>query len=169
MIYLQEFIYDKKSALSYAKRWAFSRNPRYYNFNNIGGDCTNFISQCLYAGCKTMNFTPIYGWYYENLNNRTPSWTGVEYLFTFLVNNLTIGPFGIISNINSIEIGDIIQLGDKNNKFYHSLFVTGIKESSLRKLNDIFIATHSDDAFMRPLSTYFFDNIRFLHILGYRK
>lgn len=169
MISLQDFIYNRKNALLYAKKWAFSRNPKYYSFNDIGGDCTNFISQCLYAGTKVMNYTPVHGWYYENLNNRTPSWTGVEYLFAFLTNNWGQGPFGITSDINSIEVGDIIQLGDKNGRFYHSLIITGINASTNRNFYNIFIATHTDDSYMRPLSTYFFDNIRFLHILGYRQ
>lgn len=36
-------IYDRISAVSYAKKWALSRNPKYYNFDTVGGDCTNFI------------------------------------------------------------------------------------------------------------------------------
>ena len=27
-----------------------SRNPAYLDFHGLGGDCTNFVSQCLYAG-----------------------------------------------------------------------------------------------------------------------
>ena len=42
--------YDRSAAVTYAHRWAFGRNPRYYNFDELGGDCTNFASQCLYAG-----------------------------------------------------------------------------------------------------------------------
>lgn len=44
--------YDRQAAFEYAKKWAFRRNPRYYNFEKIGGDCTNFASQCIYAGAK---------------------------------------------------------------------------------------------------------------------
>ena len=76
--------YNRAAAVEYARRWAFGRNPAYYDFNNIGGDCTNFASQCIYAGAKIMNFTPTFGWYYKSLNDRTPSWTGVQYLYNFL-------------------------------------------------------------------------------------
>lgn len=44
--------YDRQAAFEYAKKWAFRRNPRYYNFEKIGGDRTNFASQCIYAGAK---------------------------------------------------------------------------------------------------------------------
>ena len=43
-------MYNREAALEYAKEWAFSRNPQFYDFENIGGDCTNFASQVLLAG-----------------------------------------------------------------------------------------------------------------------
>ncbi|MDE5667595.1 MAG: amidase domain-containing protein, partial [Clostridia bacterium] len=78
--------YDRQAAYEYAKKWAFSRNPAFYDFSKIGGDCTNFASQCIYAGAKIMNFTPTFGWFYRSANDRTPSWTGVQFLYNFLVN-----------------------------------------------------------------------------------
>lgn len=60
--------YDRRRAVEYALRWALSRNPEYYNFDNIGGDCTNFVSQCLYAGCRVMNYSGDDGWYYIDLD-----------------------------------------------------------------------------------------------------
>ena len=57
-------MYNRERAVEYAHKWAFSRNPRYYDFQNIGGDCTNFASQVIYAGCGEMNYTPTFGWYY---------------------------------------------------------------------------------------------------------
>lgn len=77
--------YDRKAAVRYAHQWAFSRNPAFYDYEELGGDCTNFASQCLYAGTGVMNFTPIYGWYYLNPNDKAPAWTGVPYFRNFLV------------------------------------------------------------------------------------
>ena len=73
--------YDRQAAVDYAHRWAYARNPKFYDFENLGGDCTNFVSQCLYAGSGIMNFTPEFGWYYIDVNERSPSWTGVPYSF----------------------------------------------------------------------------------------
>ena len=42
--------YNRRAAVAYARRWAFARNPKYYNFDKLGGDCTNFASQCIYGG-----------------------------------------------------------------------------------------------------------------------
>ena len=39
--------YTPAQALSYASTWALARNPAYYNFDALGGDCTNFYVQSL--------------------------------------------------------------------------------------------------------------------------
>ena len=91
---LQVLPYDRAAAVAYAHRWALGRNPQFYDYEEIGGDCTNFASQCLYAGTGIMNFTPIYGWYYINANEKAPAWTGVEYFRNFLVRKESSpGPF----------------------------------------------------------------------------
>ena len=81
---LKEREYDRRRAREYARRWAYGRNPLFYNFTGIGGDCTNFISQCILAGCCTMNCRETFGWYYNSSYARTPSWTGVQYLYCLL-------------------------------------------------------------------------------------
>lgn len=153
--------YDRQAAINYAREWAFRRNPRYLDFSDIGGDCTNFVSQCLYAGSGVMNFTPIYGWYYLSSSNRTASWTGVEYLYNFLTANEGIGPFGRETGEDETEIGDVVQLGDADGDFYHTIIVTSLYP-------EIQVASHSNDAFNRPLSSYDFDTVRFIHIDGVR-
>lgn len=46
--------YNRKAALTYAKKWYNSFNHEYYKYTG-GGDCANFVSQCLYAGGFKMN------------------------------------------------------------------------------------------------------------------
>ena len=41
--------YNRNAAISYAKKWALARNPEYYNFDVVGGDCTSFVSQCYHG------------------------------------------------------------------------------------------------------------------------
>ena len=160
---LRKFDYDKTSAIEYAKKWAFSRNKDYIDFENLGGDCTNFVSQCLYSGCRVMNYKNTFGWYYKNSYDRSPSWSNTVYLYNFLINNKDIGPYGVEANINNLEPGDIIQLGTNDNKFYHSMLVLKIFK------DEIFVAAHTVDSYMRPLSSYDFENIRFIHIVAVNK
>ena len=156
---MKEIIYNREAVANYAKEWAFKRNPKYLNFDNLGGDCTNFASQCIYAGCNVMNYTPVLGWYYNSASDRTASWTGVEYLYNFLINNKGIGPKGIDTTFNNVQIGDIIQLGNNNNDFFHSPVVVKVTNS------EIFVAAHTYNAYMRRLSSYNYNAIRFIHIL----
>ena len=80
--------YDRKAVVMYAHRWAYGRNPEFYDYESLGGDCTNFASQCIYAGSGIMNFTPTYSWYYIDANQKAPAWTGVEYFYNFLTKSL---------------------------------------------------------------------------------
>ena len=42
--------YNANNAISYARRYCGNYNPSYANYRNMGGDCANFVSQCLKAG-----------------------------------------------------------------------------------------------------------------------
>ena len=152
--------YNRDFALEYARRWAFDRNPNFYNFDALGGDCTNFVSQCLYSGSLVMNFTPVLGWYYNSPNDRTPSWTGVKFLMNFLSSNKGLGPIAVQTDYHGVSVGDVIFLGNENSNFYHSLFISDVKNGK------IFVASHTVDSFNRPLDDYFIRKIKFFHILG---
>lgn len=160
---LVERRYNRQNALEYARRWALSRNPLFVNYTGFGGDCTNFVSQCVFAGSCEMNFTPVFGWYYLDGETRTASWTGVEYFYNFIVDNAGVGPFATEVRQASVEIGDVVQLANESGDYYHTLFVCGFTDDG-----DILVAAHSDDALDRPLSTYNYATARFLHILGVR-
>ncbi len=158
---MREIPYDRYAAVYYARRWALGRNPAFYDFENIGGDCTNFASQCIYAGCRVMNYTPTYGWYYISLERRAPAWTGVEYLRNFLVTNRSVGPYGEEVSKDAVMPGDIVQFGDSTGRFYHSPVIVATYPQ-------ILLAAHSNDVLDVPLSYYSYERIRFLHIIGAR-
>ena len=160
---MEIFNYDRAKAVAYAKKWAYGRNPAFYDFSNIGGDCTNFASQCIYAGAGVMNFTPTFGWFYKSVNDRTPSWTGVEFLYNFLVGNDGAGPFAEEVPLDNLEVGDIVQLGRATGDFYHSPVVVGFSRGK------ILVAAHSYDVYNKPLNSYNFAQARGIHILGVRK
>lgn len=155
--------YDRENAYRYAQRWAMSRNPLFYSFTGIGGDCTNFVSQCVYAGSCTMNYTPVFGWYYVSSYDRTASWTGVEYFYNFITRaEESEGPFGREVGAGGLELGDVVQLGDYTGDFYHTLVVTGFYHGTY------LVSAHSYDALNRRLDSYTYSQARFLHIDGVR-
>jgi hypothetical protein len=153
--------YNREKAVSYARQWAHERNPAYCNFDDMGGDCTNFCSQCLYAGGGVMNYTQDTGWYYSSPDNRAAAWSGVEFLHKFLTGNEHTGPYAAELPLEQAQPGDIIQLSFDGSVFSHSLFVVGVEP-------EITVATHSQDSLDRPLRSYQYQLARLLRIEGVR-
>lgn len=162
--------YDRAKAVAYARRWALGRNPLFYDFSGTGGNCTNFVSQCIFAGCCQMNFTSNFGWYYISPDERAAAWTGVEFLYSFLIKNAApdspvgngFGPFAYETGAAELLPGDIIQLGRDEGDFYHTMIVTGYSRRGY------LVSAHSDNTLNRPLSSYNYRRIRFLKIDGFR-
>lgn len=158
-------VYDRAAAVRYAHTWAYGRNPKFYDYENIGGDCTNFASQCIYAGAGVMNYTPTFGWYYINANDKAPAWTGVEYLYQFLTREkISVGPAAKEAELSRLQPGDIVQLSFDGVGWQHSPVV--VSANRPLRYSEVLVAAHSYDADYRPLSTYDFAKARFLHITG---
>ena len=153
--------YQRERAVMYARKYALVRNPLYNTFAGIGGNCTNFVSQCVLAGSCVMNFTPVFGWFYLSLTRRSASWTGVTFFFDFMTQNTGIGPFGSEVALIDAQIGDVIQLSNGAN-YYHSLLISRIENG------EYYVCANSDDALDRPLSTYTYVSLRVIHIRGVR-
>ena len=157
--------YDREATLRYARYWAYRRNPLYYDYSELGGDCTNFASQCLYAGTGVMNDTPLYGWYYHNPNDKAPAWTGVPYFYDFLTRpEVSPGPFGRDVPLEETVPADFVQLRKGSAVYGHTPII--VAAGTPPTLENTLVAAHSYDVDYRPLATYTFDEIRFLHILG---
>lgn len=154
--------YDRERAVLYARKYALVRNPLFFSFAGIGGNCTNFVSQCVLAGSCVMNYTPIYGWYYLSTNRRSASWTGVQFFYNFMIENMGVGPFGIEVPLEGAQIGDVIQLQNEDGIFYHTIIISEILDG------EIYICANSNDALDKPLSEYNYASLRVIHILGVR-
>ena len=159
--------YNREAAASYAQRWAKSRNPVYYDFEKLGGDCTNFASQSILAGSGVMNYSYPLGWFYTSPLDRAPSWTSVQFLQNFLLREeKSVGPFGKLDSLSNLELGDIVQV-QTNGVYTHSLVITKIEGEGNSPFNFL-ICAHSYDALNRRLSTYNLKNAKFIKILGVR-
>ena len=162
--------YDRRRAVEYARKWALSRNPLFIDFTGQGGNCTNFVSQCILAGCGVMNYTETFGWYYISLTDRAPAWSGVDELYNFLTaappfarTNLGYGPYATDAKISKqIDIGDVIQLANEEGDFYHTLIITGFRDGNT------LVSAHTNDALDKPLSMYNYSSLRYIHIEGVR-
>ena len=150
-------MFDRLKSVEYAKEWALKFNPKYYDFSLLGGDCTNFVSQCLHAGGVPMRYYK-YGWYYSSLSNRAPAWTGVNEFWDFAVNNRGIGVKIQETTLNDLELADVIQFYN-GERFYHAVIVTDLS-------NGIKVCSHDSPALDRPLTSYNFKDLRCGKILN---
>ena len=157
--------YNRIKSVEYALNFALVKNPEFFDYTNQGGNCTNYISQCVYAGAPKMQVS-LNGWYYFSPSNTSISWANVEPFFNFITTNVGTGPYATVSPLEMCEIGDIIQLKFYNKPvFSHALLVTKIKSYSP---NGIYVCANTRDVKDVLLSFYKYEKLRLIHILGYR-
>lgn len=87
--------YSGSSAATYADTYWSSYNSHWPSFANQGGDCTNFVSQALYAGGILMRTSPQYSgtaaWYMLQNRKRwswSAPWVNSQDNSTFLLQTL---------------------------------------------------------------------------------
>ncbi|MDU6877303.1 amidase domain-containing protein [Clostridium tepidum] len=133
--------YLRENAVAYAVTYALSPNPKYRYLpivGNNGGDCTNFISQCLLAGGAPMKFNKEYSWWYNNNNTINVMddtwsicWSVAHSLYYYLKVNQErnyLGAKGLeIYNKNDLDIGDLVFFEDNNKRIFHSAIITSFK------------------------------------------
>ena len=168
-------IYNREKAVAYARQYALLPNTKdWKNYEAYGGDCTNFVSQCLFAGGIPFDHQGKYvtqKWYWYSDEYRTPSFTSADALKTYMLGNDGFGLVAQVGDMQSMKIGDIVQLGDMK-KTTHSMLVVGvIKESDdLSLTKDLLIAQHSGvdgiRGFNIPLATKPNQRV-YYNILGY--
>lgn len=119
--------YNRNAAQSYAYTYVLSPNSSYVNFESMGGNCTNFTSQCLRAGGIPFDEIGGYQWYYYNSTNRAPAWTSANYFRTYYKNNVGSssikGIKAVTSDFASMRLGDLVQLVSSGTAS-HSMFIS---------------------------------------------
>ena len=170
--------YNTEEAVKYAHEWVGERNytGAYLAYDDFGGNCQNFASQCLYAGgldmdvkgysasqwkfySKTLNE-------YQSASGRSYSWTGVVPFFDYCEANTGKG---LVTHTDwgtaYTEVGDIIQVGAMH-QWRHSLFVTDVIYDDNGYAQQIIVASNTADRINYPLSAYIYTAPRLIHIVG---
>jgi len=177
-IKVRDASYDRDAAVEYARQWCNQRNytGKYLAYDEYGGNCQNFASQCIYAGGMDMDYSG-YGesqwkFYSQTLNNRqTPSgrsysWTGVDPFYTYASINRSGGLICQADlRLEYARKGDVVQVGAYHD-WRHSLVVTDVMYNRDGSLMDIIVASNTADRWNYPLSAYIYTYPRLIHILG---
>ena len=144
--------YSIDKAVSYARKHALSYNKHYEDFSNAGGDCTNFVSQCVHAGGLPLSLT----WrpYYT-------AWIRVNELYYYILRK---GLGKDLPSIMDSKPGSIIQFFSSTKGFYsHSGIITEIISDE-----DCLYCCHNFDKLDYPLSEIYpsiYKKIRILNII----
>jgi hypothetical protein len=166
-------VYNRKAAVEYARTWALDRNPKYKDYELWGGDCTNFISQCIHAGNIPFDHQgrdELSQWYWYSDSSRTPSWTASDVFGRYILRNNNEntdnhGIYAVEAEYNELEEGDIIQLIYEGRAF-HTMIVSQVILDDRAYLLDYLVCQHTYDLIDYPLSQKIGER-RYIKILGY--
>ncbi|MCB2306864.1 amidase domain-containing protein [Clostridium estertheticum] len=129
--------YDRELATSYAMQYALEPNKRYkfYEFvNGNGGDCTNFVSQCLMAGGATMDYNNVRPWWYNGRGKSSICWAVANSLFWYLKTNQKLNRNVIkgleVEDLSKLEIGDVVFYENYSNSIFHAAIITSFIDGS---------------------------------------
>ncbi|HWB01110.1 MAG TPA: amidase domain-containing protein [Pirellulales bacterium] len=148
-------LYNRADAVRYAMRWALARNPSFPNYSSNhggGGDCSNFVSQCLLAGGWAMlegtreNST---AWFAEETyTSRT--WSSAQWFYEFL----NASPRTSRCDEDELALGDVMMLQPPDAPHPdHAMLVTHITGLSTfdGEERQISLSYHSTDKLNNPL------------------
>lgn len=174
--------YNAAAALKYAATWVnpqkvVRNSSKYGVYDNYGGNCNNFISQCLVAGGIPMDcdgdIDTQWKWYGEDVNlsaaksGRSPSWAGVEEFYTYADENTGYGLEAVVDdNVFCGSAGDILQYG-QSGEWFHSVIITDVVKDGNGQLMDYLIDSNTTDRINYPASAYGYSDLRLIKIVGW--
>jgi Putative amidase domain len=149
--------YNRSTAVTYAKGWWNSTNPM---FGRMSNDCTNFVSQCVFAGGwpmvgshNVLDRAKDNQWWFGGSRFTTASytWGGAQNFYRFLsVSGRGSKLFEIgaecVEEIGQMRDGDVVQMKDATGHVYHTMLVTG------RDGADLLLTYHTSDHLDKKMS-----------------
>lgn len=164
--------YSREDAVAYADRWWDSYNPEFAVFEV---DCTNYISQCLFAGGAPINYTGKResGWWYKGYLNGKEWWSYSWAVSNALERYLTTSTTGLRAEVverpEQLLLGDVIIYDwDGDGSYQHSTIVTAFDAGGMPLVNAHTVSSRHRywdyrDSYAWTENTVY----RFLHIPDY--
>lgn len=167
--------YDRDKAVAYARQWVGTRNDSWPDYSRNGGNCQNFVSQCLLAGGIPMDiYSPgIWKWYGSAPNNlaqmagRSAAWSAVGDFLEYVQNNTGYGLAAAAdAPYYTGRPGDIIHLGNAE-RWRHTVLITGVVEDGDGNVEDYLICSNTADLRDFPVSAYAYTRQMLIRVEGW--
>lgn len=168
-----EHAYNRDKALEYANTYVNKRNSAFTAYDESGGNCQNFASQCINAGGIPMDYKGEQWKHYssslntsEEAKGRSASFISTTSFYNYAKTNTG---YGLVSdpdvNIFYGEAGDIAHVGYKG--YSHAVVVVSQVKDKSGKTIDLLINCNTVSLENYPLLGYVYPNKRLIKILGY--
>lgn len=147
-------VFNRTKAMEYACQWAFLRNPDFPDYSMSqggGGDCTNFVSQCMLAGGWTT--IPIvnprggsmyHGWWSTTYGASFPWCVGDKF-----ADMIETTRRASRCRRDELAIGDIVGVKREDGQIGHVLIVTVVVPlagpAADGNKTDVYVASHTKD------------------------
>ena len=149
-----EFSYDREAAVSYSNQWVGKRNQEWDDFTGRGGNCQNFVSQCLFAGGIPMDDQGDAVWLWHDSGDLSSSWIGVDEFYRYTVEN---SGFGLVAVPDAPytegEEGDLIRMGHDGD-WNHVVMISHVIRDAQGNAIDYLINSNTSDVRNFPVSAY---------------
>jgi len=151
--------YNRDKAKAYIDKYCLNKNDDYYDYSDEGGNCQNYVSQCINAGGIEMDYSDS-EWYYNYPLEYSSSWTSTYWFYEYITENENDGIVAISdNNLYYGQIGDVIQVG-YDDEYRHSTIISDIVDGH------ILINSNSVDLTNYPIDAYVYPLKRLIIILG---
>lgn len=127
--------YNRNAAANYAENYCLKYNPSYKSYDSVGGDCANFVSQCLYAGGAYyigFGINSSTNWWYDNKNTSLTTDDVASTTWTYCPSQrpFILSGWGSETTSSSLSRGDIIYYDWAGDGIWdHVAIVTGFDSS----------------------------------------
>ena len=147
-------MYHRQTAANYAMRWALSRNPKFPNYSFAapnpggGGDCTNFISQCLLAGGWPMVEGGFGQWnwaWWANSEDSSRCWSSARWFGDYIYD---YGKAKICAR-SDLDLGDLVTIYNGDHVM-HVMIITAMRSGV--DGDELLYCGHSTDRLNYPLA-----------------
>ena len=170
-----DHLYDREAAVAYARRWVGERSGDWPDYSRNGGNCQNFVSQCLLAGGIPMDTVSpgIWKWYGSTPDDlprpagRSAAWSAVGEFLDYARENSGYGLAAVAdAPYYTGRPGDVIHLGTGED-WRHTVIISQVVADGEGNIEDYLICSNTADLRDFPVSAYAYTRQLLIRVEGW--